>query len=158
MEEPSLPVLYMELSDILVNPMYGNRTELEPMYCRDSITPVTTQQELTVVAETLDNDIEDIAYRVTSADGSQTVEEGSLNNLSEEDGYIRVDFELENRILMDQEYMLCFIVDYGGSDPAYYYTRIVQRAGLNTSQYLEFVQDFYERCMSKNRLQFDAVY
>ena len=149
MEEPSLPVLYMELSDILVNPMYGNRTELEPMYCRDSITPVTTQQELTVVAETLDNDIEDIAYRVTSADGSQTVEEGSLNNLSEEDGYIRVDFELENRILMDQEYMLCFIVDYGGSDPAYYYTRIVQRAGLNTSQYLEFVQDFYERCMSK---------
>ena len=63
MEEPSLPVLYMELSDILVNPMYGNRTELEPMYCRDSITPVTTQQELTVVAETLDNDIEDIAYR-----------------------------------------------------------------------------------------------
>lgn len=89
MEEPSLPVLYMELSDILVNPMYGNRTELEPMYCRDSITPVTTQQELTVVAETLDNDIEDIAYRVTSADGSQTVEEGNLNNLSEEDGYIR---------------------------------------------------------------------
>ena len=106
MEGPSLPVLYMELSDILVNPMYGNRAELEPMYCRDSITPVTTQQELTVVAETLDNDIEDIAYRVTSADGSQTVEEGNLNNLSEEDGYIRVDFELENRILMDQEYKI----------------------------------------------------
>ncbi|MGI6007015.1 MAG: hypothetical protein ACOX8E_05935 [Ruminococcus sp.] len=149
MEDPTLPVLYMELSDYLVNPMYGNKTQLEPMYFRESITPVSTQRELTVVVETFGNDIEGITYQVTSADGTQVVEEARLNGFSNTDGYISVDFTLKNRILMNQEYMLCFTVDYGEEDPVYYYTRIVQRAGLNTSQYLEFVQDFYESCLSK---------
>ncbi|MGI6012254.1 MAG: hypothetical protein ACOX8H_12295 [Ruminococcus sp.] len=149
MEEPTQPVLYMELSGLLVNPMYGYKIQMDPQYFRESITPISTKRELTVAAETYGTDIRSISYQVISADGSQVVEEGKLNNLSEEDGYIKVDFILENRILMDQEYMLCFAVDYGEEDTAYYYTRIVQRAGLNTSQYLEFVQDFYERCMSK---------
>ncbi len=149
MDDPTLPVLYMELSGYPVNPMYGHKTQMEPAYFRESITPVSTKKELTVTAETFGNKIDGISYQVISADGSKVVEEAKLNNLSEEDGYIKVDFTLENRILMNQEYMLCFAVDCGGDEPVYYYTRIVQRAGLNTSQYLEFVQDFYERCMSK---------
>ena len=59
------------------------------------------------------------------------------------------DFKLENRILMNQEYLLCFQVDCGKEEPVSYYTRIVQRAGLNVSQYLQFVRDFYEKCFNK---------
>ena len=148
-ENPTMPVLYMQLSGTLVNPMYGNASELDPQYTRDSITPITTKRELSLAIEEKGNSIESVSYKVLGAETGEVIENSKLSGFTEEDGYLKVDFSLENRILMNQEYVLCFEVNYGGENPAYYYTRIVQRAGLNTSQYIEFVQDFYERCLSK---------
>ena len=45
MGEPTLPVLYMELADMPVNPMYGYYGEMQPQYYRESITPLTTKRE-----------------------------------------------------------------------------------------------------------------
>ena len=149
MGEPTLPVLYMELADMPVNPMYGYYGEMQPQYYRESITPLTTKRELSVTVNTYGNDIKSISYKVMSADGSETVENGKIGKLTREDSYVTADFKLENRILMNQEYLLCFQVDCGKEELVSYYTRIVQRAGLNVSQYLQFVRDFYEKCFNK---------
>lgn len=151
MEEASLPVMYMEVSDILVNPMYGYAREMEEQYMRDSLTPLPTGRELTMVLAPMESKVKEVNYRVSTADGTTVVEIGKINELKEDDEYLRANFQLETPILMNQEYTLRFDVTLKDGNTYYYYTRIVQRAGINTMQYLEFVEDFYQNCINKER-------
>ena len=78
MAEPTLPVLYMEVEDTLVNPMYGYADEMEEQYIRDSLTPLSTGRELTMIVEPMGSKVEAVNYRVSTADGSTVVEEGKI--------------------------------------------------------------------------------
>lgn len=150
LEQPTLPVMYMQIADILVNPMNGYQDQMQVQYVRDCLTPLSTTRELTAVIHPHGNTIKAIAYEVLSADGSQVIENAKVSNIKKDGDYQKSTFNLEQPILMNQEYMLKFTVDYGKEKPVYYYTRLVHRAGLNTSQYLEFVEGFYEKCISKD--------
>ena len=41
-DDASLPVMYMEMADMLVNPMFGYANEMEPQYMRDGLTLLPT--------------------------------------------------------------------------------------------------------------------
>ena len=151
MEEATLPVMYMEVSEMLVNPMYGYAREMEEQYMRDSLTPLPTGRELTMVLEPLESKVKEINYRISTADGTTVVENGKISDLKEEGEYLKADFKLDTPILMNQEYTLRFDVTLKSGEIYYYYTRIVQRAGLNTTRYLEFADDFYQNCINKER-------
>lgn len=146
MEEPQLPVMYMEVSGVLVNPMYGYAREMEEQYIRDGLTPLATERELTMVLNPMESKVESVNYRVSTADGTTVVESGKIGGLSEDGDNFRADFKLETPILMNQEYTLRFDVTLKDGKTYYYYTRLLQRAGINTTQYLDFVQDFYQKC------------
>ncbi len=147
-EDASLPVVYMEVEDMLVNPMFGYANEMEPQYVRDGLTPLPTNRTLTVVLEKLGNKIDSLEYEVSTADGTETVENGKINGLKEkEDGFFSADFKIQNPILMNQEYTLRFAVTLDDGDVYYYYTRLLQRAGTNLEQYLNYADMFYQSCL-----------
>lgn len=146
MEEPSLPVLYMEVDGTWINPMYGYAQEMEQQYMRDSLTPLSTGRELSVVLDIRGEEVERLDYQVSTADGSTVVEEGEITGLQTEEEYLVGDFQIQKAILMNQEYTLRFDVKLEDGETYYYYTRILQRAGIRLADYLEFVKDFYVRC------------
>lgn len=148
-EDPKLPVIYMEVSGVLVNPMYGYAREMEEQYMRDGLTPLVTERELTMVLNPMESKVDTVNYRVSTADGTTVVENGKITGLSEDGDSLRADFKLETPILMNQEYTLRFDVTLKNGKTYYYYTRLLQRAGINTSQYLDFVQDFYQKCIQR---------
>lgn len=150
MAEPQLPVMYMEVSGVMVNPMYGYAREMEEQYMRDGLTPLATERELTMVLNPMESKVESVNYRVSTADGTTVVESGKISGLSEDGDNLKADFKLETPILMNQEYTLRFDVTLKGGKTYYYYTRLLQRAGINTTQYLDFVQDFYQKCMNRD--------
>ena len=135
-ENASLPVVYMKVGDTMVNPMYGYANEMEQQYIRDGITPLPTDRTLTVVLEKLGNKIESVEYEVSTADGSQTVENGNISNFKEKDGYLTADFKVQNPILMNQEYTLRFEVTLENGESYHYYTRLLQRVGTNIEECL----------------------
>jgi len=153
LEKPTFPVMYMEISDMLVNPMYGYQKEMQALYMRESVTPLSTTRDLTAVINPFGNKIEAVVYEVLTADGSTRIENGKLSNIKNSGDYQKVSFRLETPILMNQEYTLRFTINCVGEEPLYYYTRLVQRAGLNTSQYLEFVNNFYEKSLNREAAQ-----
>ena len=153
MEAASFPVMYMQVSDTIVNPMYGYRSEMKQEYLRESLTPLSTTRDLTAMINPFDNQIKSVIYEVWTANGSDRLESGKLSNIKAEGDYLRIPFTLENPILMNQEYTLKFTVECENKEPLNYYTRIVQRAGLNVGQYLEFVNNFYEKSMNKEAAQ-----
>ncbi len=148
LEGASLPVLYMEVSDIMVNPMYGYAQPMDEQSIRDSLTPFTTDRSLTVVVDSMDSSWDSITYRVSTADGSTEVETGKLSKLKADGDTSSATFQLENAILMNQEYTLRFDVTLKDGATYYYYTRIVQRSGIDIEQYLDFAVDFYEKCIN----------
>lgn len=151
MEGATLPVMYMEVSDTLVNSMYGYAREMEEQYMRESLTPLPTGRELTMVLDSMENKIKEVNYRVSTADGTTVVENGKISDLKEDGDYLKADFKLDTPILMNQEYTLRFDVTLKSGEIYYYYTRLVQRAGINTTQYLKFADDFYQNCINKER-------
>lgn len=146
MEEPTLPVLYMEVEGTLVNPMYGYADEMEEQYIRDSLTPLSTGRALTMIVEPMGSKVEAVNYRVSTADGTTVVEEGKIKSLQDDGENLRAEFQVENPILMNQEYTLRFEIQLENGENYFYYTRLLQRAGLNIKEYLTFAKDFYESC------------
>ncbi len=142
----SLPVVYMQMEDMRINPMFGYANAMEQKSMRDSITPLSTNRKLQVVVDTLGNEVESVEYEISTADGSRKLENGLLTDLKETDGALSGEFKVENPILMNQEYTLCFKVTLEKRGTFYYYTRLLQRAGTHTQDYLDFVEMFYREC------------
>ena len=76
------------------------------------------------------------------------LENAKIGNFKNDGEYMTAAFTLQQPILMNQEYGIKFTLHMGDQD-VNYYTRIVQRASLNTDQYLEFAYNFYEKCMNR---------
>lgn len=151
MEDSRLPVLYMEVAGNKVNPMYGYARDMEQQYMRDSLTPLGTDRTLKVLIQPSESRIKSVAYQVSTADGSEVIESGPLNNLKKNENGMYVEFRLENPILMNQEYTLRFDIQLKSGETYYYYTRLLQRSLVNLDQYLEFANTFYQQCMDKSQ-------
>lgn len=159
MEEPRLPILYMEVENVMVNPMYGYAYEMEEQYMRDGLTPFTTSRDLAVVIDEMESTVSNVNYRVSTADGSEVVETGKVSSLNETgNDRLKAEFHLDHAILMNQEYTLRFEVELKTGKTYYYYTRIVQRAWTNISEYLDFAENFYQKCASQDNASDLATY
>lgn len=146
MNEASLPEVMVELDGILANRMCGYRTKMQVDFTRDSVTPIDTTREITVVVNPYDADVKSMSYEIRTSDGSKVLENQMIQNLTEEDSYLKADFQIDSDMRMNQEYSLQITLDTEGGE-AYYYTRVVQRSQLNTDRYLNFVTSFYEKCL-----------
>lgn len=102
-----------------------------------------------MVINPYDAKVESLSYEIRTTDGSKVVENKKINNLLEQEGYLQADIQMEGSLRMTQEYSLQITLETE-NQPVYYYTRIVQRSGLNTGAYVEFVQNFAKRCTSKS--------
>ncbi|MEE1032781.1 MAG: hypothetical protein U0L12_11690 [Ruminococcus sp.] len=158
MEDPTLPVMYMEVADVVVNPMYGYAQQMEQQYMRDSITPLVNGREVSMILDLMNSHVESVGYEVSTADGTEVIETVILSGLEEDKGKIKKVFQLETPILMNQEYTLRFDVTLENGKTYYYYTRILQRAGVNVEDYLEFAQEFYQKCFNSESTSDLAAY
>lgn len=149
METAVMPVMAMMIGDVETNAMYGYRQEMEPDFMRDSLTPLGTDKKLCVSITPNGQEIDSMVYEVQTLDGSRVIENDKIKVFQEEEnGKLTAEFTLKKSILMNQEYSLVFSLNLG-EETFYYYTRLIQRAGLNTEKYLEFVNSFYTKTFQK---------
>lgn len=150
LDEPVLPVVMAEIDGNLVNPMFGYRQQMQVDFCRESLTPVDTTRKIKIAVKSFDQKIQGLSYEIQTSDGSEIIENQVIKKLTKSDGYLKATLELKSeKMLMNQEYSLKIQLDLE-SGPVYYYTRVIQRSGLNTSRYVEFVQGFYQKCLNKD--------
>lgn len=146
MNSASLPEVTVELDGIQVNRMNGYRQKMQVDFTRDSVTPIDTSKTLIIVVNPHDAQVGSLSYEIRTSDGSKVLENQMIPNLTEEDGYLKAELQLTCDMRMNQEYSLQITLETG-EEEVYYYTRIVQRSQLATTEYLNFATDFYEKCM-----------
>lgn len=149
LEAASLPVLSMEIDGNELNQLLGYKQEMQVDFMRDSLTPIDTDKEITLAITPCGHKIKSVAYEVRTSDGSKVVENAKIKSFSKEENTQKATFAIQQPIRMNQEYSLRFAVETD-KETVYYYTRLIQRAGLNTDKYLEFAETFYQLCLDKS--------
>lgn len=150
METASSPSMAMMIEDTEVNRMYAYADDMDVRFVRDGLTPVGTDRSLKVSITPNGREIDSLVYEVCTSDGEQVIENNKIRSFTEEeDGRLTVEFTLSQPILMNQEYALNFTLST--EDGTWnYYTRLLQRAGLSTAQYVEFVNSFYTKTFAQD--------
>ena len=150
METASSPSMAMMIEDTEVNRMYAYADDMDVRFVRDGLTPVGTDRSLKVSIIPNGREIDSLVYEVCTSDGEQVIENNKIRSFTEEeDGRLTAEFTLSQPILMNQEYALNFTLST--EDGTWnYYTRLLQRAGLNTAQYVEFVNSFYTKTFAQD--------
>ena len=150
METASSPSMAMMIEDTEVNRMYAYADDMDVRFVRDGLTPVGTDRSLKVSITPNGREIDSLVYEVCTSYGEQVIENNKIRSFTEEeDGRLTVEFTLSQPILMNQEYALTFTLST--EDGTWnYYTRLLQRAGLSTAQYVEFVNSFYTKTFAQD--------
>lgn len=149
MAKSSLPLVYMQYKGIDMNPLHGYVEEMKVTAVRDTLTPIATDREVNIKVQTYGAKVSDLYFEVLTIDGSKSLENTKITNYKTQEGYITASFMLQNKIRMNQEYVLKIALRIG-EEYVHYYTRIVQQDSLHTKEYLDFVNMFSEKCLNND--------
>lgn len=149
MASASFPLVYVNLDGMQMNCLHGYAKEMDVMAMRDTLTPMGDDRTVSIQIEPFQNKIHSVSFEVLTADGSKSMENTQVTTLEEKDDYVTADLKIQNKLLINTEYIMKIQVTAGSRD-IYYYTRIIHQANLNAEAYLNFALGFYERCLSGN--------
>lgn len=149
MERSTFPLVYMRNNGISYNCLHGYSREMDVNYIRDTVTVLQDDHKLDIQIQPFDTNIEGVSYEVLTQDGAQSLENTNVINLDEENGYLNATLQIQNKMLLEQEYILKLQVTAGGRD-IYFYTRLLLEDGLHLEAYLDFATGFFEKCINKS--------
>ena len=149
MNAPSFPEVMVDFGGRLANRMCGYAQPMQADFMRDSVTPLDTTKSLKFMINPYDTEVSSLSYEIRTSDGSKVMENRKVKNLGTEDSYLSADIAISSDLRLNQEYSMQIMLETSAGN-VYYYTRVVSRSGLNTENYISFVQSFYENCMDKN--------
>ena len=148
MENSTFPLVYMQNKGVNYNCLHGYAKEMDVNYIRDTVTVLSDDHKLEIQIQPFDTNVESVSYEVLTLDGSQSLENTKVTKLEEENNYINAVLQIQNNMLLEQEYILKLQVTAGGRD-IYFYTLLLLEDGLHLESYLDFVSGFYEKCVNK---------
>ena len=148
MNDPVFPEVMVDFDGEYANRMYGYAQPMQSDFTRDSVTPLDTSRELSLVINPYATKVKSLSYEIRTSDGSKVLENRKVKSLDKKDSYLATRIQINSDLLMNQEYSLQISLETN-KGTAYYYTRVVSRSNVNTAQYVKFVKSFYEKCMDK---------
>lgn len=156
MESSTFPLVYMQNNGVSYNCLHGYSYEMDVNYIRDTVTVLDDDHMLDIQIQPFDTQIESVSYEVLTLDGSESLENTNVIKLTEDNGYLNAALEIQNHMLLEQEYILKILVKAGGRD-IYYYTRLLLEDGLHLEAYLDFATGFFEKCINKQEQDLGVV-
>lgn len=149
MASSTFPLVYIRNKGVSYNCLHGYAYEMDVNYIRDTVTVLDDSHELDIRIQPFSTNVESVSYEVLSLDGTESLENTNVIKLEEDNGYLDATLQIQNNMLLNQEYILKLKVTAGGRD-VYFYTRFLLEDGLHLEAYLDFVTGFYEKCVNKS--------
>lgn len=142
MNNATLPVVYIKYENRLVNLLHGYTNEIDMTLLRDTITPLAKDKEMALWVSGGLSDYDAYSYEVRTLDGS-LVENGSIAEMDEEEGYVKCSGTIRMDLKENQEYYYILLLSKGES-VVRYYTRIMIAPDARVSELLSFVEEFHD--------------
>ncbi|MCM1259013.1 MAG: hypothetical protein NC307_14340 [Roseburia sp.] len=126
-----------------VNELRGYTAEMQSVYMRDAITPVSTDRLLPMQIQTYDTKVDEISYEIRNLDASRLIADSKVEDYEEKKGRITAQLTIQNLLEVNEEYL--FIIKLkSGSNTIYYYTRLMEESGCYAKECVDFSMYFHE--------------
>ena len=145
---PTLPTVTIDYLGDATTELHGYVTEMDPAYMRDAIIPLDSERNVSITVDSKDYDVDGLSYEIRSLDTQRNISNNELEFTSK-DGILTANFQAENLIEKNEEYLLILTIT-SGNDEIYYYTRIMQPEGCNEEEILDFAQYFHNTALSED--------
>ena len=153
MSKASLPVICARLNGHDFNKMFGYTDDMDYSLIRDGITPLEEGRKLNVRIYKKGERISSVSYELRSIDKERFVEEGVIDNYTQNAEYADVTFAFKDIIVDKSEYSLKIILTLDDGKEAYYYARVYINDELNLLEKMEYVYYFNECTFDKDHAQ-----
>ena len=147
LSDPTLPVMCIDIDGNKIDQLNGFTSEMNAQDMRDALIPISSKRTVTVSYKAYKNTIQSVSYEVTTPDTGEVVENAKIGNFTSDGDYMTASFTLSKPILMNREYPICFTIQTADTT-VYYYASLIQRSDPVTSNYVQFVYDFYQNSLN----------
>lgn len=148
--EASLPVVYMNFEGEKVNRLFGYTVEMDKTYMRDTITPVSSDRDITVSVDTYESSIEGISYEIWSLDGEKLYINKKIKDYDGLASSFDIKFNLEDIFSKSTEYQLIITLSTKEYKEINYYTRIRYYDDTVIDGILDYVKNFSTQVLTGN--------
>lgn len=145
--DPTLPVVCINIGGNKIDQLSGFTSEMNAKDMRDALIPISSKRSVTISYKAYKNTIRSVSYEVTTPDTGEVVENAKIGNFTSDGDYMTASFTLSKPILMNREYPICFTIQTDETT-VYYYANLIQRSDPVTSNYVQFVYDFYQNSLN----------
>lgn len=157
MSEATLPTVSMYANGQKINTLFGYTKQMELVYMRDTITPLSSNMVLPIAINTYGAKISEICYRVRNIDGSRLIEDTKVDKFTEDGKTIKADLKLQNLLEEGEEYQVIFKLTADGRD-VYYYTRLILTGETHSKECINFCVDFHNKTFNIEKKKDLAIY
>lgn len=148
--EPSIPVVYIQSGDYLINEMHGYRTAIDSGYLRESITPLTGSSSLDIRIYEAASSVTSLRYELRDVTNTRLIEEGTGTTLEKVQSEKKSRVSFNTGLVEGREYCLTLILSDDSDSEIYYYTRVKLGSELRVSEKINFALDFSEKTFDKD--------
>lgn len=154
MSDAQMPVLSIDVDGTMINTMHGYRLNLDVGSLRDSMTPMSQEQKLTVQIDEKESGVRKLAYELRSLDEGALLDSDSMLALEtdEKNKCKTAQLKFQADLVSGKEYALKMMLVTNESKRIYYYTRIkYYEPDAFFKEKLDFVMKIHEMAWNKDK-------
>lgn len=151
MENATLPYVTLFTEGQEINLLHGYCSGLDVLTVRESITPISSSQDLAVLITEKENLVKKLKYEVIAVEDGNTLEEGSCLVFDKEQDYKVARIKFKETLNKDTEYVLRITLITDQSKRIYYYTRIKVMDNFYLKEKLAFISEFHDATFDKEK-------
>lgn len=141
--EAVLPVLSIMTGSNEVNSMHGHTSEMDKDLIRDSIVPLETNYDFSVILKQAKEDFSSVTYTIYETD-NETVKDTGVVSFKTGNKETTADVKLKKKLSTGKVYLMDLILENDKGVDIHYYTRIKYGTELHFTECMKFINDFHD--------------
>lgn len=151
--EASLPIISFSVNGNEINHTKGYTVSQDENYLRDSVTPVSTAQNFSILIKEKGCSVKLLDVDVLDVPGLNEVSHFETNNIEKaEDGRLVADVTISEPLSENIEYLLKVTLTTSLGDKVYYYTRLQVTTYGSLTESVNFVNNFHSSTLDKEKV------
>lgn len=158
MSAASFPTITLRLGEEEINLLHGYSSNLDANILRECLTPIDESQNFVVAIDEKENEVKRVVYELRSVYDNKLIETDTINALENEGNIKTAKIKIKTELEEGLEYAMKITLVTSESRKMNYYTRVKL---LPTSYYdkkLDFVLEFHNSIMDKNKAEDIIIY
>lgn len=145
--EATLPVLSIQVGDNELNLMHGYTNQMDKNLLRDSIVPLETSYDFSVLLKQAKEDFASVSYTIYETD-NETVKETGIASFQTKKKTTKANVLLKQKLSTGKVYLMELTLENSKGVEIHYYTRVKYGTELHFTECMKFIRQFHKEALA----------